>query len=185
MSWYNKGLSISPKNENILNSKADILFSMGNYQEAQKIYENIYNNDKFSLSSLNKIVKCFIQRNKQKEAVAYLNDLLCQEESKKYTPPNFKKTIYSLLLSINQNEKVLIFINSCFEANPDQINILELKMEYLQKNEKFIKAIEVADQILRINPKIISTYIHKCDCCLLYTSPSPRDLSTSRMPSSA
>ena len=23
------------------------------------------------------------------------------------------------------------------------------------------------------------------DCCLLYTSPSPRDLSTSRMPSSA
>ena len=27
----------------------------------------------------------------------------------------------------------------------------------------------------------IGTY----DCCLLYTSPSPRDLSTSRMPSSA
>ena len=24
-----------------------------------------------------------------------------------------------------------------------------------------------------------------CHCCLLYTSPSPRDLSTSRMPSSA
>ena len=27
--------------------------------------------------------------------------------------------------------------------------------------------------------------IAECDCCLLYTSPSPRDLSTSRMPSSA
>ena len=27
--------------------------------------------------------------------------------------------------------------------------------------------------------------IHKCTSCLLYTSPSPRDLSTSRMPSSA
>ena len=26
---------------------------------------------------------------------------------------------------------------------------------------------------------------HMCDNCLLYTSPSPRDLSTSRMPSSA
>ena len=25
----------------------------------------------------------------------------------------------------------------------------------------------------------------RIDCCLLYTSPSPRDLSTSRMPSSA
>ena len=27
--------------------------------------------------------------------------------------------------------------------------------------------------------------IHQSNCCLLYTSPSPRDLSTSRMPSSA
>ena len=27
--------------------------------------------------------------------------------------------------------------------------------------------------------------IHELDSCLLYTSPSPRDLSTSRMPSSA
>ena len=27
--------------------------------------------------------------------------------------------------------------------------------------------------------------IYECGCCLLYTSPSPRDLSTSRMPSSA
>ena len=26
---------------------------------------------------------------------------------------------------------------------------------------------------------------YDCSCCLLYTSPSPRDLSTSRMPSSA
>ena len=31
-------------------------------------------------------------------------------------------------------------------------------------------------------PKIIHQYSHSC---LLYTSPSPRDLSTSRMPSSA
>ena len=33
-----------------------------------------------------------------------------------------------------------------------------------------------------------STYLsifHTCHTCLLYTSPSPRDLSTSRMPSSA
>ena len=27
--------------------------------------------------------------------------------------------------------------------------------------------------------------VHMADACLLYTSPSPRDLSTSRMPSSA
>ena len=29
------------------------------------------------------------------------------------------------------------------------------------------------------------SYAAECDVCLLYTSPSPRDLSTSRMPSSA
>eukprot|EP00831_Metopus_contortus_P028368 TRINITY_DN23592_c0_g2_i2.p2 TRINITY_DN23592_c0_g2~~TRINITY_DN23592_c0_g2_i2.p2 ORF type:complete len:111 (-),score=16.31 TRINITY_DN23592_c0_g2_i2:81-413(-) len=33
---------------------------------------------------------------------------------------------------------------------------------------------------------IKSIFLHlKCNTCLLYTSPSPRDLSTSRMPSSA
>ena len=30
-----------------------------------------------------------------------------------------------------------------------------------------------------------SSYVAMADTCLLYTSPSPRDLSTSRMPSSA
>ena len=30
-----------------------------------------------------------------------------------------------------------------------------------------------------------STVFQDAGCCLLYTSPSPRDLSTSRMPSSA
>ena len=33
--------------------------------------------------------------------------------------------------------------------------------------------------------KIFAAHIHHIDTCLLYTSPSPRDLSTSRMPSSA
>ena len=45
-------------------------------------------------------------------------------------------------------------------------------------------------RIGRIRGKIASefpgiSWIGLCDICLLYTSPSPRDLSTSRMPSSA
>ena len=32
---------------------------------------------------------------------------------------------------------------------------------------------------------IVSQGLHYASACLLYTSPSPRDLSTSRMPSSA
>ena len=35
------------------------------------------------------------------------------------------------------------------------------------------------------NPRLDSFEIDVDECCLLYTSPSPRDLSTSRMPSSA
>ncbi len=34
-------------------------------------------------------------------------------------------------------------------------------------------------------PDAAGTWTVRLDCCLLYTSPSPRDLSTSRMPSSA
>ena len=33
--------------------------------------------------------------------------------------------------------------------------------------------------------KLLDAYLLSNDTCLLYTSPSPRDLSTSRMPSSA
>ena len=35
-----------------------------------------------------------------------------------------------------------------------------------------------------VDEEVIPKIEHACDC-LLYTSPSPRDLSTSRMPSSA
>ena len=42
--------------------------------------------------------------------------------------------------------------------------------------------LRVADRVKKLNNKI--TTVHYV-ACLLYTSPSPRDLSTSRMPSSA
>ena len=37
----------------------------------------------------------------------------------------------------------------------------------------------------RGEPNLVSSLVNKYNDCLLYTSPSPRDLSTSRMPSSA
>eukprot|EP00831_Metopus_contortus_P013892 TRINITY_DN15683_c0_g1_i4.p1 TRINITY_DN15683_c0_g1~~TRINITY_DN15683_c0_g1_i4.p1 ORF type:complete len:107 (-),score=28.22 TRINITY_DN15683_c0_g1_i4:69-389(-) len=42
--------------------------------------------------------------------------------------------------------------------------------------------IESPDKLVLMNPK---KFIAQFNICLLYTSPSPRDLSTSRMPSSA
>ena len=40
-------------------------------------------------------------------------------------------------------------------------------------------------QNLQVSLKGPGDYVSQADRCLLYTSPSPRDLSTSRMPSSA
>ena len=41
------------------------------------------------------------------------------------------------------------------------------------------------EKILSLGQKPISAIVDITNYCLLYTSPSPRDLSTSRMPSSA
>ena len=51
-------------------------------------------------------------------------------------------------------------------------------------DEKFLFAIEVL-KIILVHTSKLSSYLQSTKTCLLYTSPSPRDLSTSRMPSSA
>ena len=48
-----------------------------------------------------------------------------------------------------------------------------------------IKLKAIANQAYHASGKIEAAIIQRCRICLLYTSPSPRDLSTSRMPSSA
>ena len=53
--------------------------------------------------------------------------------------------------------------------------------------EKSIRALEIAQESDGENTILLVAKIdpNNTDPCLLYTSPSPRDLSTSRMPSSA
>ena len=70
---------------------------------------------------------------------------------------------------------------------PEQIDLL---VNFMQKNHHqfqvgtLVKKIKNAQ--LLSNPNIIKVVFNKRNkACLLYTSPSPRDLSTSRMPSSA
>ena len=63
-----------------------------------------------------------------------------------------------------------------------QINLSDIKEEIEQVN--WVKSVSLE----RRWPDQINILIEEEDiigCCLLYTSPSPRDLSTSRMPSSA
>ena len=44
----------------------------------------------------------------------------------------------------------------------------------------------ITDQLVRLEPRLATEdELRRFHTCLLYTSPSPRDLSTSRMPSSA
>ena len=71
---------------------------------------------------------------------------------------------------------------ACMSNNEDEKNILLLfggngmGYEYLDRDVKNI--IETMNTLTKKNKKQLI-------CCLLYTSPSPRDLSSSRMPSSA
>ena len=56
--------------------------------------------------------------------------------------------------------------------------------------EKVVEYFKILEPLLEVYPKSenfkeIVGYINNRNACLLYTSPSPRDLSTSRMPSSA
>ena len=56
---------------------------------------------------------------------------------------------------------------------------IEYSLAGLRKELKEVLVSKINDEILNETPTVTTT------ACLLYTSPSPRDLSTSRMPSSA
>ena len=59
-------------------------------------------------------------------------------------------------------------------------------MEFTQEVQKATDPIyqKISKVMPEIEWSVHAPYVHKINC-LLYTSPSPRDLSTSRMPSSA
>ena len=67
-----------------------------------------------------------------------------------------------------------------------QENLIELAEEQaLADIRELFKAFSLKRDILHLLDKCVDTKGVKLFICLLYTSPSPRDLSTSRMPSSA
>ena len=71
-------------------------------------------------------------------------------------------------------------------AWPDLVDEIWWKPDFKQFEPTAYEALlqRVLDHLNERNAELYSTDVF-CGCCLLYTSPSPRDLSTSRMPSSA
>ena len=79
---------------------------------------------------------------------------------------------------------------SVTEGHPDKVAdlISDNVANYLiNQNESHRAAIEtmVSSKMVTIAGEVKTDLMNNTDSCLLYTSPSPRDLSTSRMPSSA
>ena len=68
--------------------------------------------------------------------------------------------------------------------NLDEVYCMAQNVYFEARHESMIGKIAVAHVVMnRIEDKRWPNTV--CGVCLLYTSPSPRDLSTSRMPSSA
>ena len=64
----------------------------------------------------------------------------------------------------------------------DKLTILEIK---LRNSDCDQKSKQIVKEMTYLSPIVEELNIPDELICLLYTSPSPRDLSTSRMPSSA
>ena len=85
---------------------------------------------------------------------------------------------------------ILIFvIFYFFLIRPQQKKVKDHKamVEALKRGDKVITSGGIVGTVERIidNDKVEVQIAENINVCLLYTSPSPRDLSTSRMPSSA
>ena len=82
-------------------------------------------------------------------------------------------------ISQDSLNKALQKVAKRHESNTHEKDRIELLLELIQNNLDKPKSISIA------LPRGIIEIIELHEVCLLYTSPSPRDLSTSRMPSSA
>ena len=80
--------------------------------------------------------------------------------------------------SLNDGAKDFLRTHPEFAANP---NHPQHKNKIRTCTPTMIEAMQTDTNM----PNISRTHLEKTQRCLLYTSPSPRDLSTSRMPSSA
>ena len=80
-----------------------------------------------------------------------------------------------------------VFVPIWFEAGRrDIFRIFSPNLDFLDWKLALVKVtVEYVDQLYLAENVEVKTGVEKIGTCLLYTSPSPRDRSISRMPSSA
>eukprot|EP00831_Metopus_contortus_P024650 TRINITY_DN21452_c0_g1_i3.p2 TRINITY_DN21452_c0_g1~~TRINITY_DN21452_c0_g1_i3.p2 ORF type:complete len:122 (+),score=25.44 TRINITY_DN21452_c0_g1_i3:197-562(+) len=116
---------------------------------------------------------------------------LCPIHAKKFS--KFCENCHTLLCGECLEEHLKLF-----EGHEDIYSIESISMEAQSELNKLIKSYEMMEfgalKNLCKQAQDVDSFIHSLQedelemrhkTCLLYTSPSPRDLSTSRMPSSA
>ena len=81
----------------------------------------------------------------------------------------------NLFAESNKNKELLSLLDSYPEQSSDSVAIYNIN------TKSKIADIVIGDALVKVD----QSYQSNISDCLLYTSPSPRDLSTSRMPSSA
>ena len=101
---------------------------------------------------------------------------------------NLSQAWISSLAELQQVEGVGLGLSNKIISQRTKIEPEQILAQHLQKNPDFWTPSDpdYPRLLLEIpSPPPLLYYRGKVDFCLLYTSPSPRDLSTSRMPSSA
>eukprot|EP00826_Nyctotherus_ovalis_P021401 TRINITY_DN16902_c0_g1_i1.p1 TRINITY_DN16902_c0_g1~~TRINITY_DN16902_c0_g1_i1.p1 ORF type:complete len:191 (-),score=53.64 TRINITY_DN16902_c0_g1_i1:1-573(-) len=145
-------------------NKLTIANARGLFNELRKLIGNV---DELKVPAID-LVTIFVQTSSDPDIIAQLN------------------TLYPLLISALKETDVLLLnsLRTClFNCITKAISIdsflLSIKNDGICSEDRAVreKASELLVYLAKECPQLLS--------CLLYTSPSPRDLSTSRMPSSA
>ena len=101
-------------------------------------------------------------------------------------PDQNKNYIKKINLNYKDGESIAEFISYERQAAiHDLINENSFSINEDDIDGPYVIEIEISDNVLIVKITNDNQSYSKDHSCLLYTSPSPRDLSTSRMPSSA
>ena len=127
------------------------------------------------------------------ESEKFTFDTKSEKWKTKFNPENYKAKNFSEEVVDAKSGKVVIklgekinYLNAKKLSNDGLKDILVAKESLFGKFlHKDIKLNDQEDGLLKIGTELNETIIQQILDCLLYTSPSPRDLYRSRMPSSA